>query len=310
MVRRALGAVSVAALIAAVLAACSSSGDEANGKPHVVATTTQAADLTRQVAGTRAGVHGLLRPNSDPHEYEPRPSDAKALAGAKLVIRSGGELDDWLAGLVKNAGGSPRELTLIDHVHELPGDSGKPDPHWWQDPQNAELAVAAIRDALTKADPAGRAEYERNATRYTTRLHRLDAGIRRCIDRVPRAQRKLVTSHDALGYYTHAYGIDLIGAVIPSRSSQAQPSAGDTARLVSTIKSEHVRTVFPESSLNPKLERAISREAGASVGHALWADALGPRGSGGATYLDSMESNTAALVEGFSGGKLRCRPQA
>ncbi len=297
------------ALIAAVAVGCSSSSTS-NGKPEVVATTTQAADLTRQVAGTRAGVHGLLRPNSDPHEYEPRPSDAKALAGAKLVIRSGGELDDWLAGLVKNAGGSPRELTLIDHVHELPGDSGKPDPHWWQDPQNAELAVAAIRDALTKADPAGRAEYERNATRYTTRLHRLDAGIRRCIDRVPRAQRKLVTSHDALGYYTHAYGIDLIGAVIPSRSSQAQPSAGDTARLVATIKREHVKAVFPESSLNPKLERAISREAGASVGRALWADALGPRGSGGATYLDSMESNTAALVEGFSGGKLRCRPQA
>jgi zinc/manganese transport system substrate-binding protein len=309
MVTRAPILAALLALIAAVAVGCSSTGTS-DGHPHVVATTTQAADLTRAVAGTRAEVHGLLRPNSDPHEYEPRPSDAKALAGAKLVIRSGGELDDWLAGLVKNAGGNPRQLTLIDSVKKLPGDSGKPDPHWWQNPRNAELAVAAIRDALTKADPCGRADYARNAARYTARLKRLDAGIRSCIARVPRAQRKLVTSHDALGYYTRAYGIDLIGAVIPSRSSQAQPSAGDTARLVATIKRERVKAVFPESSLNPKLERAISREAGASVGQALWADALGPKGSDGATYVDSLESNTAALVEGFSGGKVRCRPQA
>jgi ABC-type Zn uptake system ZnuABC Zn-binding protein ZnuA len=309
MSKRALTA-AVAALVALAAAGCGSGSGGSGGKPRVVATTTQAADFTRAVAGHRADVTAMLKPNSDPHEYEPRPSDARALVGAALVVRSGGELDDWLTGLLKNAGGNTRELALIDSVRRLPGDAGKPDPHWWQDPRNAELAVAAIRDGLTAADPAGRADYSRNAERYLARLRRLDAGIRACIDRVPRAQRKLVTSHDALGYYTRAYGIDLIGAVIPSRSSQAQASAGDTARLISTIESEHVKAVFPESSLNPKLERAISREAGARVGRALWADTLGPKGSDGATYIDSMESNTAALVDGFSGGKVRCRPQA
>jgi zinc/manganese transport system substrate-binding protein len=298
----------VLALIAAVAVGCNSSNGSSDGKPHVVATTTQTADLTRAVAGTRADVTALLRPNSDPHEYEPRPSDARALAGATLVIRSGGELDDWLGGLLKNAGGHPRELTLIDSVRRLPGDAGKPDPHWWQDARNAELAVGAIRDALTAADPGGRASFERNARRYLARLRALDAGIRTCIDRIPHSRRKLVTSHDALGYYTHAYGIEMVGAVIPSRSSQAQASAGDSARLVATIKREHVPAVFPESSLNPKLEHAISREAGARIGGSLWADSLGPAGSDGATYIDSMESNTAALVDGFSDGKLHCRP--
>jgi zinc/manganese transport system substrate-binding protein len=308
MVKRALTSTALLALLAGVAVGCSSSNGTSNGKPHVVATTTQAADLTRAVAGTRANVTGMLRPNSDPHEYEPRPSDARALVGARLVVRSGAELDAWLGGLLKNAGGGARQLTLIDSVRRLPGDAGKPDPHWWQDPRNAELAVVAIRDALTAEDPGGRATYEGNARRYLARLRALDAGIRGCIDRIPPARRKLVTSHDALGYFTHAYGIQMVGAVIPSRSSQAQASAGDSARLVATIKREHVPAVFPESSLNPKLERAISREAGARIGGALWADTLGPAGSNGATYIDSMESNTAALVDGFSGGKLHCRP--
>ena len=305
-----LKALKAAALIAVVAVGCGESGGSTAGKPRVVATTTQVADLTRAVTGHRAEVSALLRANADPHEYEPRPSDARALAGAALVIRSGGELDDWLAGLVESAGGDAEQLTLIDSVRRLPGDGGEPDPHWWQDVRNAEQAVNAIRDALIVTDPDGRAGYVSNSQRYVLRLRRLDSAIRTCIDRVPRARRKLVTSHDSLGYYTRAYGIETVGAVIPSRSSQAQASAGDSARLVKTIRRERVAAIFPESSLSPKLERAISREAGARVGRPLWADTLGPRGSGGATYIESMASNTAALVEGLSGGRLRCRPQA
>lgn len=307
---RALTAAAVAVVAAAAIGCGSDGGSDGGDKPRVVATTTQAADLTRAVTGERADVSTLLRPNADPHEYEPRPSDARALADAALVIRSGGELDDWLAGLVESAGGDAEQLTLIDSVTRLPGDGGEPDPHWWQDVRNAEQAVNAIRDALILTDPGGRADYLRNSQRYVLRLRRLDAAIRTCVDRVPRARRKLVTSHDSLGYYTRAYGIETVGAVIPSRSSQAQASAGDSARLVRTIRRERVAAIFPESSLSPKLERAISRQAGARVGRPLWADTLGPRGSDGATYIESMASNTAALVEGFTGGRLRCRPQA
>jgi zinc/manganese transport system substrate-binding protein/manganese/iron transport system substrate-binding protein len=194
-------------------------------------------------------------------------------------------------------------LTLADHV-ALDDD----DPHWWQDPRNAIAAVAALRDALIESDPAGADSYRRNARAYTERLERLDAAVKACIDKVPAADRTLVTTHDALGYYARRYGIRVVGAVIPSRSTVAQPSAGEISRLVDTIRREHVKAVFAESSVRPDVEDAIARESGARVGRALWADTLGPPGSGGATYVDSIASNTAALVDGFSGGEISCRP--
>jgi ABC-type Zn uptake system ZnuABC Zn-binding protein ZnuA len=291
----------VAVLVAAVVGCGDGgrSGDDAD--VTVVATTTQVADLVANVGGKRIALDSILRSNSDPHEYEPRPSDAAALAKADVVFRSGGDLDEWLDEVVDSAGGDAKQVTLIDSVQRH-GD----DPHWWQDPRNAILAVAAIRDALIDADPAGRAGYERRATAYTARLRRLDAAVARCIDRVPQAKRKLVTTHDALGYFAARYGIDVIGAVIPSLSTQAQPSAKDVNELVGQIKREGVEAIFPEASLSRRLEQAISRESGAEVGGQLWADTLGPEGSSGATYLDSIRANAAALAQGMSGGGVTC----
>jgi ABC-type Zn uptake system ZnuABC Zn-binding protein ZnuA len=296
-VRRALAAT---AAIAAVLlvAGCSSSG---GGGAPVVATTTQVADMARQVAGDRIRVEQILHPGSDPHEYEPRPSDAEALAGAKVVIRSGGDVDSWLDGLLSQAGKDATVVTLIDHVPRR-GD----DPHWWQNPRNGELAVAAIRDALIKADPNGAATYRANASRYTAKLRALDAGIARCVARVPFSARRLVTSHDSLGYYAARYGFTIVGAAIPSLSSQAQPSAAATQRLIAQIDRENVPAIFPESALNPKLEQAIAREAHVHVAGPLWADSLGPEGSSGATYLDSLASNTKTIVSALTRGRVSC----
>jgi len=286
-----------------VLAACGEDTAGGNDRLNVVATTGQAADFAREVGGARVDVTGLLAPNADPHEFEIRPDDVKELSDAKLVVRSGGDLDDWLEDAIDSSGADARVLTLADHV-ELDGD----DPHWWQDPRNAIAAVAAVRDALVEADPAGADAYRRNARAYRERLERLDAAVKACVDKVPAADRTLVTTHDALGYYARRYGIRVVGAVIPSRSTAAQPSAGEISRLVETIRREHVKAVFAESSVRPDVEEAIARESGARIGHALWADTLGPRGSDGATYVDSIASNTAALVEGFSGGAISCRP--
>jgi ABC-type Zn uptake system ZnuABC Zn-binding protein ZnuA len=289
-------------LFVGVLAAgCGSGGGGGDAPVTAVATTTQVANFTRQVGGARVSVDGILRPNSDPHEYEPRPSDAAAIANADVVFRSGGDLDEWLDEVVDSAGGDAAQVTLIDSVKRI-GD----DPHWWQDPRNAILAVAAIRDALIDADPAGRAGYQRRAAAYTARLRRLDADVGRCIDRIPSNKRKLVTTHDALGYFADRYGIDVVGAVIPSLSSQAQPSAKDVDELVDQIKREQVEAIFPEAALSKKLEQAISRESGAEVGGQLWADTLGPPGSSGATYVDAIEANATALAEGMSGGSVSC----
>ena len=304
--RRSIAALAVA-LAATLLAACGQGGSAAGagGGPIVVATTTQVADLIRAVGGSRADVRQILTPNSDPHAYEPRPSDVRAVAGAKVVVRSGGDLDDWLAGVLRNAGSDARTVELIKAVHTRRGE-GAIDPHWWQDPRNAKIAVARIRNALAAADPSGRATYTANAAEYLSRLRRMDRAIAACMRRIPARKRRLVTDHDALGYYAHRYGIEVIGTVIPALSTQAQASAGAVARLVRTIRRTGVTTIFPESSASAKLEQAIARDARAHVGPPLYADSLGPSGSAGATYLGSLAANTRALATGFAGGHAHC----
>jgi ABC-type Zn uptake system ZnuABC Zn-binding protein ZnuA len=310
MARIRTGALLVALI--ALLAGCgASSGGSSPGALPVAATTTQVADLVRNVGGRDVEVHQILQPNSDPHEYEVRPGDVRAIAASKVVIASGGDVDAWLGDATDAAGAKDRVTTLIDHVRRQDGTQagrrGELDPHWWQDPRNGVRAVAAIRDALTAADPRDAAGFRRRAAAYTRRIERLDGAIARCWSRVPPQRRRLVTTHDALGYYAHRYGITVVGAVIPSLSTAGAPSAGGLAKLVDAIRTERVRAIFAESSVNPKVEQAIAQETGAVVGRPLWADSLGPAGSDGATYLASLASNTRALVGGLTGGAVACR---
>jgi ABC-type Zn uptake system ZnuABC Zn-binding protein ZnuA len=293
--------VAAAALLGALaLAGC---GEDGNGGGEsglrVVATTPPVTDMTRQVAGPEVEVHGLLPPGADPHGYEPRPSDVRELSRADLVVSSGGEIDEWLSGVLDSAGGDAPVVTLIESVRRLDDD-----PHWWQDPRNAVAAVESIRGGLARADPAGRAGYATRARRYAGALGRLDRSIAACVARIPAAGRKLVTTHDALGYYARRYGLEVIGALIPSRSSRAQPSAREIERLVAQIEREEVKAIFPESSLDSRLEGAVARESGARVGGTLYADSLGPSGS----YMGSLQANTEAIVEGLTGGRT-CRPE-
>jgi ABC-type Zn uptake system ZnuABC Zn-binding protein ZnuA len=302
------GVAALAAVGLAGLAGCGSD-DGSRAELTVVATTPHVGDLVRNVAGERADVETLVGTDADPHDFEPRPSDARDLADADLVIRSGGDLDDWLRSLLESAGGDADELTLIDSVDTVEV-GGETDPHWWQDPRNTERAVSAIRDALIDADPGGRATYEAGARSYGNRLRALDRGIAGCVERLPAGRRKLVTTHDAFGYYARRYELEVIGALIPSVSSQAQASAGEVDRLVEQIEREDVQAIFPESALNPRLEDAVARETGAEVAEELWADTLGPQGSGAETYIDAMALNTERIVDGLSGGAVTCRPGA
>jgi zinc/manganese transport system substrate-binding protein len=294
-----------------VLAGCGDDDDGAAGSAGritVVATTTQAADFTRNVAGSHADVVQLLAPNADPHEYEVRPQDVKSVSEADLIVRSGGDVDEWLDEAIEGSGADAPVVTLSDHIDTLPAaEEGEEfDPHWWQDPRNAVIAVAEIQKALDAADAGHKADYDAAAKAYTAKLDDLDSTVAACIDKVPAAQRKLVTTHDALSYYAKRYGIEVIGTVIPSLSTAGQPSAGDTAKLIKTIRDTGVKAIFAESSVNPKVEAAIADETGAKVGKALWADTLGPKGSDGATYVESISSNTAAMVDGFTGGAVSC----
>jgi len=293
-----LPVLAAAALFAFALPGCGDDAASSGGAPTVVATTTQGADLARNVAGDRAEVTSLLKPNTDPHGYEPRPDDVKALIGANVVLRSGGEVDDWLEAVRGGAGSDAPVVTLGR-------DTGR-EPHWWQDPRAAMAAVGRIRDALAQADPAGRSRYAAAAQRYLAALRRLDRSIARCIATIPPARRKLVTTHDALGAYARRYGLEVIATVIPSRSTRGQASAGRTAALVRTLRRERVPAVFAESSVRPDVEQAIAREAGARVAPPLWADSLGPKGSAGATYIGSMEANSRTIAGALGGDLARC----
>jgi ABC-type Zn uptake system ZnuABC Zn-binding protein ZnuA len=336
----------LAAVAALAVAGCGSDDDGGSGATtgggadagsvNVVATTTVLGDLAREIGGDAVEVTQLLQPNSDPHDYEPRPDDVVATSKASLVLESGDGLDEWIEEVVEQSAGNPTLLDVAEtlpvqrsgeeeghageehdhveeehageeeHAEEEGHDHGDVDPHWWHDPTNVEAAAATVRDALTRANPDGRALYARNADAYVAKVRALDRGIRQCLDAVPAAQRKLVTDHDALGYFADRYDVEIVGAVIPSLTTQAQPSAGDVADLARLIRREGVRAVFPESGSNRKLPEAVAQETGITAEYQLYGDALGPEGSDAATYLGMEAHNADAMVRGFTGGAESC----
>jgi ABC-type Zn uptake system ZnuABC Zn-binding protein ZnuA len=273
------------------LAACggSASSGSSAGRLAVAATTTQVADWARQVGGSAVEVTPLLRPLVDPHEFEPGPAAAAAVAGAKLVVASGGGLDAWIGGLLESAGGSAK-IVELDPVAR----SG--DPHFWNDPTLVVSAVHTLARELAKADPVRARAFEANAARYVAKLRALDRRLRREFASVPAGRRKLVTDHDALGCLARRYHLTIVGAAIPSTSTAAEPSAKDTAALIDAIRRGHVRVLFSEASVDPKLVRQIARATGARVDAGLYGDTLGPPGSGAATYLAMMRHNAARLL--------------
>jgi zinc/manganese transport system substrate-binding protein len=344
---------------AALVAGCGGdSGSGGDAELRVVATTTQAADFARAVGGDRVEVTQLLQPNSDPHDYEPRPEDVRRTADAQLVIRSGGDLDEWMSDVVKDSGSDAKVVDLSEsvpieregsehgheeeahgaeeekgHAEEKKGaadehageeekgardehageeehageDEEAADPHWWHDPRNARAAVEELRDAFAAADRDGADTYRGNASDYAARLDALDRGIEECFAAVPEGDRKLVTDHDAFGYFTDRYDIEVVGAVIPGQTTQAQPNARDIARLARLIEQEDVKAIFPQASLNAKASEALARQTGVTTEYELYGDSLGPEDSPAATYLTMEQANADAMVRGFTGGRRGCR---
>jgi ABC-type Zn uptake system ZnuABC Zn-binding protein ZnuA/ABC-type Mn2+/Zn2+ transport system permease subunit len=305
-------AIAGALLALSAVAGCGGSSDARDGQLEVVATTTQVGDFVREVGGDAVAVHQILQPNTDPHEYEPRPSDVTAAADAQIVFANGDELDAWIEEVVSDSGGDAPIVELGAEVPEpLPGrasgeEDSRYDPHWWHDPRSAEAAVGAIERRLTAADPARRREFERNADAYLARLRALDAGIARCMSSLPASRRKLVTDHDAFGYFASRYGIDVVGAVIPAQTTRAQPSAEDLSALAELIEREGVKAIFPESSLSADVAEAIAAQTSVTAEYELYGDTLGPAGSDGATYLGMEAANADSMVRGFTEGRRGC----
>jgi zinc/manganese transport system substrate-binding protein len=295
---RSLVAVATVMSLVSGAAACGNTTTDAGTRLTVVATTTQVADFARDIGGDRVDVTQILKPNIDPHDYEPTPADLTAIGAATVLVKSGVGVEHWLDATVTSAG---FKGTLVDAGAgvTIRQADGEHDPHIWHDPRNAKRMVQNIERAFVAAAPADAATFAQRLADYSAKLDALDADIAAKIAQLPAGNRKLVTNHDAFGYYIDRYQLEFVGSIIPSFDTSAELSARDVDDIVAKIRQTGAKAVFSESSLPPKTAEAIARQAGVEVvagEDALYGDTLGPEGSAGDTYLKMMEHNTDTIV--------------
>jgi|SRR5581483_379202 len=265
----------------------------AQDKIKTVATFSILGDLVKNVGGDRVTVATLVGPNGDAHVYAPTPADAKTLGEAKVVFVNGLGLEGWMTRLVKasgtkatsvvaSAGVKPRKSEEEGHGHDA-------DPHAWQSVANTKIYVANIRDGLIAADPAGKATYEANAKDYLAKLDALEAEVKAAIAKIPADRRKIITTHDAFGYFGAAYGMEFIAPQGVSTESEA--SAKDVAKIINQIRKQKIPAVFMENISDDRLMQRIAKETGARIGGKLFSDALSDDKGPAPTYLDMMRNN-------------------
>jgi zinc/manganese transport system substrate-binding protein len=276
-----------------------------DAKLPVIASFSILGDLVRNIGGERIALTVLVQPGTDAHVYAPTPADARAVGEARVVISNGLGFESWMkrlmqssaskAVLVEAAKGVRGRTGSAESGHSHGHDHGKVDPHAWQSVPNVKLYVATIRDALISADTAGKAVYEANAANYLAELDAVDAEIRATIARIPADRRKIITSHDAFGYFAATYGLQVIAP--RGLSTEAEASAKDVARLIQQIKREKITAVFVETVSDQRLIQQIARESGAKVGGTLFSDALSRANGPASTYIRMMRHNIRSISD-------------
>lgn len=308
--RRAL----VAGLAFGLAMAAAPLGAFAQEKLQVVASFSILGDFARQVGGDRVAVTTLVGPDGDAHVYSPTPADAKAMAAARLVLVNGLHFEGWLPRLVKSSGTKATMAEATKGITPLEADDdhddkakgahahahGHDDPHAWQSVANAKIYVANIRDALSAADPAGKASYEANATAYLAELDKLEGEVKAAVARIPTERRKAITTHDAFGYFVKSYGIAFVAP--QGVSTEAEASARDVARIIRQVKAQKIPAVFLENVTNPRLVEQIARESGAKVGGRLYSDALSAESGPAGTYIRMMKHNISEIEKALTAG--------
>ena len=265
---------------------------------RVVASFSILADLTRQIGGSAVSVQVLVGPDGDAHTYDPRPKDLRTLMQAGLLVRNGLGLEGWMDRLTGAAGFKGKVVVAAEHVTTRTmtenGGAIATDPHAWQDPRNAILYVQAITRGLTEADPANAVRYRDAAARYAAKIGQTDDWIEATLASIAAGQRRIITTHDAFGYYGARYGVEFLSA--EGISTEFEPSAKAIAALVRQIKREQVRTVFIENMTSPRMAQMLARETGAVLGGTVYSDALSPPNGPAATYLDMLRHNTTLFA--------------
>ena len=278
----------------------------ATDKLPVTASFSILGDLVRVVGGDRVAVTTLVGPNEDAHVFEAKPADAKTLLASRLVVTNGLSFEPWAGKLVKSSGDKGETVVAAKgvkarHMDEEKSHSGhdheETDPHAWQNPNNVVVYVRNIAAGLSKVDAAGAASYQANADTYVKELQTLNSWTKAQIATIPAAKREVITSHDAFGYFSAQYGVKFLAP--QGVNTETEPSAKQVAQLIQQIQREKIRAVFVENMSNPKLIAQLSKDAGATLGASLYADALSASDQPGATYLQMMRHNVTQLVAGM-----------
>lgn len=275
-------------------------GVSAAEKIRVSSFSTVLTEIAQKVGGDRVEVTGHVKPGIDPHEYEPKASDIRTVTNADLVLLSAKHLEGYV-GKLKEATGTKGHVVEVgdqmpslklaveygEHAHD------SEDPHWWHSPKNLKIATKVVRDELIKLSPADKAAFTANASAYMQRLEVLDDWVRAKISELPRDKRKLVTNHDAFGYFARDYGFTVMP--ISGMSKNDQPGSKNVADLIAKIKEAHVKAVFSEDVANPKVIQEVTRETGAKFGGDLLSDGLGTGDAG--TVEGMFRRNVTTIIE-------------
>lgn len=274
---------------------------QAPGKLPVVATFSILADFARNVGGERIEVTDLAGPNGDTHIYQPKPSDAKELGAARLILVNGLGLEGWIDRLIKASGAKAPVIVATKGISpQQMREEGRieTDPHAWQSIANANIYIANIRDALIAIDPGGAAAYRANADIYLGKLDALEQEVKGEIAKIPPERRQIITTHDAFGYFGSAYGFRFIAP--EGVSTETEASARDAAKIIRQIKAQKIPAVFLENVTDPRLMQGIARESGAKTGGTLYSDALSPPDGPAGTYIDMMRNNVRELASALA----------
>ncbi len=279
-------------------------------KIKVVATFSILGDIAREVGGDAIDLTVLVGPDGDAHTYQPTPEDAKKAAEAEIIAINGLRFEGWLTRLIRASGSQARLLVASagvrprimeveeSHHHETPAhdhEGNAVDPHAWQDLRNGALYARNIAAAFIKARPELKEPIETRAAAYIEKIETLDKELKAAFAALPSAKRKIITGHDAFGYFGAAYSVAFIAPA--GINTEAEPSAADIARLIRQIRQENVKTVFVENMVSPRLIEQLAKDSGATLGGVLYADALSPPAGPAPSYLAMMRHNADLILK-------------
>ena len=279
-----------------IISGCSKTNENNTGKIKAVSTITIINDVVKNIGKDKVEAISICGVGIDPHTYKSKPDDVKEISKSEIVFTNGFTLEHWIEEIIHNSGGNKAVITVTNGVTPLTDETGHgdPDPHAWFNVLNVKVYADNIAKGLSDIDPANKDYYKKNAEEYKAKLDELDSWIKTEIAKIPQDKRVLITSHDAFRYFGKAYGLDVRG--LQGISTEAKIRTEDVAKLIDLIKEKKLKSVFIETSVNPKVLEQISSETGATVGGTLFSDSIGNEGTPEGEYIGAVKHNVNAIV--------------